>query len=91
MTESYPIRPIAAEEFGAFAEVLAQSFLSDSRPDAAEHARQVAEMDRTIAAFDGDEIVGTGGAYSFTVTVPGASTTAAGITMYFTGARHFFH
>ncbi|MGO8961397.1 MAG: GNAT family N-acetyltransferase [Streptosporangiaceae bacterium] len=81
MTESYPIRSIAAEEFAALAEVPGEAFLDASRPEGVEHERQVAEIDRTIAAFDGDEMVGSASAYSFTLTVPGASAAAAGITM----------
>jgi len=81
VTESYPIRPIAAEEFTMLAEVPSQAFLEVWRRDAVEFERQVTEMDRTIAAFDGDEMVGTASAYSFTLTVPGASAAAAGITM----------
>ncbi len=81
MTENYPIRSIAAEEFAALSEVPGQAFLEPLPPDAVEYERQITEMDRTIAAFDGDEIVGTASAYSFTVTVPGASAAAAGITL----------
>lgn len=81
MTESYPIRAIAAEEFAAFAEVPSQAFLEVFRPEALEFDRQIVEMDRTIAAFDGGEMVGTASAYSFTLSVPGARAAAAGITM----------
>ena len=81
MTQNYPIRPIAAEEFAALAEVPGEAFLEASRPEAVQLERQVTEMDRTIAAFDGDEMVGSASAYSFTVTVPGARAAAAGITM----------
>src|SRR5271166_4388844 len=81
MTESYPIRPIAGQEFASLAEVPSQAFLEVLRPDALEFDRQILEMDRTIAAFDGDEMVGTASAFSFTLTVPGASAAAAGITL----------
>ncbi len=81
MTENYPIRSIAAGEFAALGEAPGQAFLEPWPPDAVEYERQITEMDRTIAAFDGDEVVGTASAYSFTVTVPGASVAAAGITM----------
>jgi predicted acetyltransferase len=81
MTENWLIRPIAAEEFAALAEVPGEAFLETSRPEAVELERQLIEMDRTIAAFDGDAMVGSASAYSVTLTVPGASAAAAGITM----------
>jgi predicted acetyltransferase len=61
--------------------VLAQAFLEEVPPEALEQERQVVEYDRTIAAFDGDEMVGSAGAYSFQLTVPGGSTPAAGISL----------
>ena len=81
MTESYPIRTIAAEEFTALADVPSQAFLEAWPPEAVDYERQVTELDRTIAAFDGDEVVGTASGYTFTLTVPGATAAAAGITM----------
>ena len=81
MTESYPIRAIAAEEFTALADVAGQAFLAAWPPKAAEYERQVTELGRTIAAFDGDEVVGTASAYTFTLTVPGAAAAASGITL----------
>lgn len=81
MTQSYPIRTIAAEEFTALADVPSQAFLRAWAPEAVEYERQVTEFDRTIAAFDGDEVVGTASAYTFTLTVPGATAAASGITM----------
>jgi predicted acetyltransferase len=81
MTESYPIRTIADGEFAALADVSGQAFLEGLSPEVTEYERQVIELDRTIAAFDGDEPVGTASAYSFTLTVPGATAAAAGITL----------
>lgn len=47
------------------------------------------EFDRFIGAWDGDECVGTAGAFSFRMTVPGgASVKAAGITMVSVTATH---
>ncbi len=40
----------------------------------------VVEFDRTIAALDGEQMVGSAGAYSFQMTVPGGVVPAAGIT-----------
>ena len=47
------------------------------------------EYDRSLGVWDGDECVGTAGAFSFRVTVPGgASVPAAGITMVSVAATH---
>ncbi|MFF7195929.1 GNAT family N-acetyltransferase [Streptomyces sp. NPDC008079] len=44
--------------------------------------RELTELERSLAVWDGGEIVGTAGAFSFRVTVPGgASLPAAGVTM----------
>jgi predicted acetyltransferase len=80
MTDSYPIRPVSAEEYPAFTAVLGEAFLEPWPPEAAAVERGVLEFDRTIAAVDGAEIVGTATSYSFALTVPGASARAAGIS-----------
>ncbi|MFJ4239931.1 GNAT family N-acetyltransferase [Streptomyces iakyrus] len=47
------------------------------------------EVDRSLGAWDGDECVGTAGAFSFRLTVPGgASVPAAGVTMVSVAATH---
>ena len=81
MTERYPLRPITPDEFDAYCEVPIQAFNdSDQSAEHNEHERLVFEFDRSIAAFDGDAIVGTTAAYSFQLTVPGGITGAAGVT-----------
>ena len=81
MTERYPLRPITPDEFDAYCEVPIQAFNdSDASAEINEHERLVFEFDRSIAAFDGDAMVGTTAAYSFQLTVPGGITGAAGVT-----------
>ncbi|MFJ9584882.1 GNAT family N-acetyltransferase [Streptomyces acidicola] len=47
------------------------------------------ELDRSIGAWDGDQCVGTAGAFTFRITVPGgALVPAAGITMVSVAATH---
>ncbi|MET9835037.1 GNAT family N-acetyltransferase [Streptomyces sp. NPDC006385] len=47
------------------------------------------ELDRSLGAWDGDTCVGTAGAFSFRLTVPGgASVPAAGVTMVSVAATH---
>jgi predicted acetyltransferase len=81
MTSSYPIRSIAPDEFEALSAVPGQAFLEEWPPDAWEIEIPVTEFDRTIAAFDGTQMVGTATAYTFRLTVPGGSADAAGISM----------
>jgi predicted acetyltransferase len=81
MNASYPIRFITSDEFEAFSEVQGQAFLEEWAPEAREIERTVTEFDRTIAAFDGAQMVGTASAYTFRLTVPGGSADAAGISL----------
>jgi predicted acetyltransferase len=51
--------------------------------------RSLTEADRSIGVWDGDNCVGTAGAFSFRLTVPGgASVPAAGVTMVSVAATH---
>jgi len=75
------LRSATEDEFPAYARAIATAF--GSRPDEQGLAdwRVTTELDRTIGAFDGSEIVGTAGAYSFELTLPGAvAERAAGVT-----------
>lgn len=68
----YDIRPIAPEEAGAFYRADAAAFGYGKVTDAyVETWRPSLELDRTLAAFDGDLVVGTAGAFSFELTLPG--------------------
>ncbi|MFF3324466.1 GNAT family N-acetyltransferase [Streptomyces sp. NPDC002889] len=50
---------------------------------------ELTEVERSIGAWDGDECVGTAGAFTFAVTVPGgALVPAAGVTMVSVAATH---
>src|SRR5215471_372390 len=81
MTERYLLRPIATEEFDEYCNVPVQAFNeTDQLADVVEHERIVFEFDRSIAAFDGDAIVGTASAYTFQLTVPGGVAGAAGVS-----------
>ncbi|MFF4796830.1 GNAT family N-acetyltransferase [Streptomyces sp. NPDC001351] len=61
-------------------------------PESAEERalfRELTETDRSIGAWDGDACVGTAGAFSFRLTVPGgAAVPAAGVTMVSVAATH---
>lgn len=79
------LRPVESDEFLTFARSAAMGFGEqfDGEEDLREleDERPLFEFDRSLAAFDGDAIVGTGGIFSFRLTVPGPTTVpAAGVT-----------
>jgi len=76
----YPLRAVTEDELDHFFRVLMRAFGEDSRPAEIALDRLTAEADRTIAAFDGDDMVGTAGAFTFDLAVPGARLPAAGVT-----------
>ncbi|MFJ4562539.1 GNAT family N-acetyltransferase [Streptomyces caelestis] len=61
-------------------------------PESAEERelwRSLTECDRSLGAWDGDDCVGTAGAFAFRLTVPGgASVPAAGVTTVSVAATH---
>ncbi len=75
------MRPVTPDEFEAYGEVPTRAF-NDTEWTAEGIARErlVFEFDRSIAAFDGDAMVGTTAAYTFQLTVPGGIAGAAGVT-----------
>jgi predicted acetyltransferase len=81
MSLTYPIRTITADEFDTFAAVPGHAFLEEWPAEDRELERPVTEFDRTIAAFDGTQMVGTASTYSFRMTVPGGAADAAGISI----------
>jgi predicted acetyltransferase len=81
MTEAYPIRPINDSEFPAFYAVIEHAFNSNWPTEAElQHDLPTVEFDRTLAAFDGTQMVGTAAAFTFQMTVPGGSATVAGVS-----------
>ncbi|MGQ0670116.1 MAG: GNAT family N-acetyltransferase [Actinomycetota bacterium] len=74
------IRTIRDDEFDDFVRALNAAFSGEMRPDELELERRVSEPDRTLAAFDGDEIIGGAAAVSFELTVPGGVIPSAGVT-----------
>jgi predicted acetyltransferase len=86
MADPYPIRPITAEEYAAFRLVHEHAFNSGPArtADWPRMTRQF-EADRSLAAFDASlpanaGLVGTAGAYSLRMSVPGAVLAIAGVT-----------
>jgi predicted acetyltransferase len=86
MADPYLIRPITADEYPYFRRVHEHAFNTGPASPArwARAVRQF-EPDRSLAAFDealpaGETIVGTTGAFSLRMTVPGSALPVAGVT-----------
>jgi predicted acetyltransferase len=69
------VRPITASDVDLFRGRISRGFGHDGATDEGSRERFDAlfELDRTVAAFDGDDIVGTGAGYTLGVTVPGGA------------------
>ncbi len=79
--ERVDIRTITKAELDTWSETLALVFAFDQRPEDREMYAKRTEIDRCLAAFDGDDMVGTSGALSFRIVVPGGGVVpAAGVT-----------
>jgi predicted acetyltransferase len=72
------IRAIGPDQFPAFSRVMSTAFGEDRSEQALADIQRGVEYDRSIAAFDGDRIVGTGGADSMELTLPGHTTIPVG-------------
>src|SRR5262245_23138412 len=79
---TYPIRPVAEDELAAFLAVDEHASHGTPMSERAQ-ANLLArvEFGRMLAAFDGDTIVGTTGAFSFRMRVPGAIAAVAGVSL----------
>ncbi|MHC4100750.1 MAG: GNAT family N-acetyltransferase [Planctomycetota bacterium] len=76
------VRPIQEAEFQTFRAKIAQGFGSDPYPEEdGRFFRETLDLDRTICAFDGDEMIGTCAAYTFDLTVPGGVLPMGGTTV----------
>lgn len=84
------LRVLRQDEWNIWYDALIRSF--GGVPEAAEERElwnSLTELDRSFGAWDGDVCVGTAGAFSFRLTVPGgASVPAAGVTMVSVAATH---
>jgi predicted acetyltransferase len=81
MSPAYPIRPISEAEFRAFYAVLEHAFNASYPTDEElRHDQAVFEFDRTLAAFDGADLVGTATTLTFQMSVPGGCAPVAGVT-----------
>jgi predicted acetyltransferase len=80
--DTYPIRLVAVDELAAF--LVVDQHASHGTPMSERaHANFLARLEsgRTLAAFDGGTIVGSVGAFSFQMRVPGAMAAVAGVSL----------
>ncbi|MEU8988460.1 GNAT family N-acetyltransferase [Streptomyces sp. NPDC048558] len=84
------LRVLRQDEWGIWYDSLIRAF--SGVPEAAEERElwdSFTELDRSLGAWDGDTCVGTAGAFSFRLTVPGgAAVPAAGVTMVSVAGTH---
>jgi predicted acetyltransferase len=74
------LRNPLSDELHDFWRPLADAFGESITPEEIEAERPLLDLERFIGAFDGDLRVGTAGAYTFRLTVPGGEVGAGGIT-----------
>jgi predicted acetyltransferase len=77
----YEIRPVPEERFADFVNAAETSFGEESSEEGTRRFRALTDLDRTVAAFDGHEIVGTNSSFAFTMTVPAGELATAGVTI----------
>jgi predicted acetyltransferase len=75
------LRSISRADLKYFLTTCEAAFGWDVKDDEVERVGKILNPERTIAAFDGETMVGTAADYEFTLTVPGAKLPAAGVTM----------
>jgi predicted acetyltransferase len=74
------IRPIRVEEFDQFARMLQRAFGEEFRDQDIAMERRLFEAERSLGAFDNGELVGSTGAFTLTLTIPGGSLPMPGVT-----------
>jgi len=74
------IRPVALEDYERFVRAVERAFGHEATALEMETWRGTFEPERTLAAFDQDDIVGTTAAFSMELSVPGAQVPMAGVT-----------
>jgi predicted acetyltransferase len=75
------IRTCGPEDIGPFLQTVEAAFGEQPHPDDLENDLKVFEPDRCHYMADGDVMVGTAGAFSFSMSVPGGDLPTAGVTV----------
>ena len=75
------MRAVTEDEFGAYIRTVQTAFGNHPTEEETAGWRSISEVERTLATFDGDQIVATAGAFTFELSTPGRLTVrAAGVT-----------
>jgi predicted acetyltransferase len=82
------LRPATADEWGPFLQAMSGAFGETPTEPYLTTPPPVAEMDRSLALFDGDQVAATSGIYSRTLTVPGAVVPCAAVTWVTVAPTH---
>ena len=85
---SSQLRPITAGQWPAFTGAMHAVFADAPPADFAERPPPVAELDRSLALWEGGRVVATSGICSRTLTVPGAVVPCAGVTWVSVAPTH---
>jgi predicted acetyltransferase len=75
------IRPVTADQAELFLRTTEAAFHSGFHADDLKMFASIFEPERSLAAFEDGQIVATTGIYTRELTIPGAVTTAAGVTL----------
>ncbi len=86
---SHDLRAITLDEVAPFRSATSIGFGHDAKPEGDERFLSMMPLDRTVAVFDGSELVATLGDFALELTVPGGAQVAmAGTTMVTVQATH---
>jgi predicted acetyltransferase len=77
---AYDVRTITPDEVPAVQWLVDSSFGADPDPEELAAWRPLVEPDRTHVVHDGGELAGSGGVFTFDLTVPGGPVPCAGVT-----------
>jgi predicted acetyltransferase len=87
-TDAFEIRPIRPDEFDALYHAMRYAFHESQSPGIREAERSVFECDRSLAVFDGDQLVGSAAVYTRDLTVPGGPLPVACVSAVAVAATH---
>ncbi|CCH87005.1 Putative GCN5-related N-acetyltransferase [Modestobacter italicus] len=82
------LRPITAEEWPRFSATMSTTFGEAADGPYQQTPSPIAELDRSLALFDGDRVAATAGIYSLDMAVPGATVPTAGVTWITVAPTH---
>jgi predicted acetyltransferase len=84
----YELRPVSKKEMDDFLIATEVAFSDEMKPEERDRFKKNLRPERTLAVFDGKDMVATAGAFDFTLTVPGGRVPAAGVTVVGVAPTH---